>query len=125
MNEQLFYVGGRYRKTYYDAGGSLTHRPVNKGPPTAEYDDYRHVWRTPVDEARSYFDAAAILDDLGLCDLVESIVIHAQPVLDVGKQYSGRTQVRQAVAAAITALGIGLLALRNHYAAKASSQMAA
>jgi hypothetical protein len=44
-------------------------------------------------------------------------VIHGQPVIAVGKAYSHRNHKEQARAAATTALGIGLLALRNHYAA--------
>jgi hypothetical protein len=124
VNAQLYHHGQQYKRLYYNAGGNLTHRPVYAEPPASQYDEYRNVSRTPVDKSRPYFEAAKILDDLGLRELVEAIVIHGQPVIAVGKIYSHRRQKAQARCAAITALGIGLHALRNHYDAANAAMVA-
>jgi hypothetical protein len=114
MNAQLYHHGQQYKRLYRNAGGSLTHPPVYTEPSAGEFDSYRGVTRFPVDKSRPYFEAAKLLDDLGLRELVEAIVIHGKPVVEVGKVYSHRHQDQQARCAAITALGIGLQALRNH-----------
>jgi hypothetical protein len=112
VNTKLYYAGLRYKKSYFDAGGTLTAPPVYTA---SEYDEYRQVSRIP--KSRPYFEAAKILDDLGLRELVEAIVINGRPVVDTGKRYTyvDRNQTEQARAAATTALGIGLRVLRNHY----------
>jgi hypothetical protein len=115
VNTQLYYAGLRYRKSYSDAGGNSTAPPIYSGSLPPEYDPYRQVRRTSVDKSRPYFDAAKILDGLGLRELVESIVVRAEKVEEAGKRYRCRRHKEQGRCAAQTALGIGLRALRNHY----------
>jgi hypothetical protein len=115
MNDQLYYVGEKYRKQYYDAGGSSLSQPPAYKEPIGKFDEYRQVCRALVDKCLPYHEAAKVLDALELREIVEAIVVHGRPVVGVGKVYSGYATVLQARSAAITALSIGLIALRNHY----------
>jgi hypothetical protein len=116
VNEQLFYVGQRYAKSYDQAGRNSIQSPDYAKPMVScgSYDAYRDV---PI--------AAKLLKAVDLVELVEAIVIHGRPVVEVGKEYSGRKQDQQARSAAITALGIGLMILREHYRIPAHAALAA
>jgi hypothetical protein len=117
MNQQLYYVGLQYRKSYHDAGGtSLSQPPAYEKPVQRDsYSGYSEVRNLVVDKCLPYHEAAKVLDALEIREVVEAIVVHGRPLIGVGKEYSGRNQVQQARSAAITAMGIGLIALRNHY----------
>jgi hypothetical protein len=124
VNDQLFYIGQRYAKSYEQADRILIQTPEYAKP---MYDAFRDVPITeaPIDRSRPYYDAAKVLDALGVLEVVEAIVIHGRPVVEAGKQYTGRRQDQQARCAAITALGIGLLALRGLYCLPARADIAA
>jgi len=115
MNDELYYVGGKYRKSYYDAGGTCSSQPPAYRKPVDSYDEYRQVPIVPVDKCLPYHEAAKVLDALEIREVVEAIVVHSRPLVGVGKVYSGYTTDNQARCAAITALRLGLLALKNHY----------
>jgi len=123
VNTQLYEAGLKYKRSYFGAGGTLTTPPLFAEVVPA-YDSYRQVERIPVDRSRPYFDAAKILEGLGLRELVEAIVVRGEKVEEVGKQYRGCRHKEQGRCAAQTALGIGLLALRNHYATAAIEKAA-
>jgi hypothetical protein len=129
VNSQLFYIGQRYARSYEQAGRTSIQSPDYAKPMVSSggYDSYRDVpiAESRVDRSRLYYEAASALKTLGLVDLVEAIVIHGRPVVDVGKEYSGRKQDQQARSAAITALSIGLLVLREHYRTPVVTKMAA
>jgi hypothetical protein len=129
INSQLFYVGQRYVKSYEDAGRRSIQSADYAQPMVScgRYDSYRDVpiAESRVDRSRLYYDAASALKALGLVELVEAIVIQGRNVVEVGKEYSGRRQDQQARSAAITALGIGLLILREHYRIPARGNVAA
>jgi len=129
VNEQLFYVGQRYARSY-ELGGRLSIKSPDYAKPLVScgsYDSYRDVpiAESRVDRSRMYYEAASVLNALGLVELIEAIVIHGRPVVEVGKEYSGRRQDQQARSAAITALGIGLMILREHYRIPARGNVAA
>ena len=129
VNEQLFYVGQRYAKSYEQAGGNSIQSPDYAKPTVScgSYDAYRDVpiAESRVDKSRLYYEAAKALDAVDLVGLVEAIVIHGRAVVEVGKEYSGRKQDQQARSAAITALGIGLMILREHYRIPVPAKIAA
>jgi hypothetical protein len=129
VNEQLFYVGQRYARSYEQAGRVSNQSPDYAKPMVScgSYDAYRDVpiAESRIDRSRSYYEASKVLDVVGLRELVEAVVVHGRPVVDVGKEYSGRKQDQQARSSAITALGIGLLILREHYRIPARVQIAA
>lgn len=130
QNDQLFYVGQRYAESWEKAGRVSIQSPDYSKPMVScgSYDPYRDVpiAASRVDNSRPYYEAAKALAAIdGLCGLVEAIVIHGRPVVEAGKEFSGRNHNQQARSAAITALGIGLLILRNHYHRPASTKMAA
>jgi hypothetical protein len=129
VNEQLFYCGQRYAKSYERADRNSPQSPDYGKPMVScgSYDAYRDVPSAEkrIDNSRPYYEAAMALVPLGLRELVEAIVIHGRPVVEVGKEYSGRKQDQQARSAAITALGIGLLILREHYRDPARANVAA
>jgi len=129
VNEQLFYVGQRYARSYEQAGRNSIQPPDYAKPMVScgTYDAYRDapIAESRIDKSRPYYEAAKALDALGLLELVEAIVIHSRPVVEVGKEYSGRKQDQQARSAAITAMGIGLLILRDHYRIPMATRMVA
>jgi hypothetical protein len=115
MNQQLYYVGQQYRKNYYDAGGTCLSHPPAYEKPVDSYDEYRQVRKVLVDKCLPYHEAAKVLDALEIREVVEAIAVHGRLVVEAGREYSGRNHKGQARSAAITALGIGLMALKNHY----------
>jgi hypothetical protein len=125
-NAGLYYVGENYRKHYRDAGGTGLSEPPAYVKPVRydKYDLIRNVQPVLVDKCLPYRNAAKVLDALEIREVVEAIVVHGRPIVGVGKQYSGYKTKNQAQSAAITALRIGLIALRNHYDA-AKMEMAA
>jgi hypothetical protein len=129
INEQLFYVGQRYARSYEQAGRNSIQSPDYAKPMVScgSYDSYRDVpiAESRIDKSRPYYEAARVLDALELRGLVEAIVLHGRPVVEVGKEFTGRKQDQQARSAAITALGIGLMALRNHYRGSTALALAA
>jgi hypothetical protein len=129
VNEQLFYLGQRYARSYEQAGRNSIQSPDYAKPMVScgSYDSYRDVpiAESRIDRSRPYYEAATALDAVDLRELVEAIVLHGRPVVEVGKEYSGRKQDQQARSTAITALGIGLLVLRNHYRASSALALAA
>jgi hypothetical protein len=129
VNDQLFYIGQRYARSYEQAGRISIQSPDYAKPMVScgSYDAYRDVpiAQALIDRSRPYYDGAKALDALGLLEVVEAIVIHSRPVVEVGKEYTGRQQEQQARCAAITALGIGLLALRAQYCLPAHTDIAA
>jgi hypothetical protein len=129
VNEQLFYVGQRYARSYERAGRISIQSPDYAKPIVScgSYDSYRDVpiAESRIDRSRPYYEASKALATLGLLELVEAIVIHGRPVVEVGKEYSDRRQDQQARSAAITALGIGLLILREHYRIPARESVSA
>jgi hypothetical protein len=129
VNDQLYYIGQRYAKSYEQAGRVSIQSPDYGKPMVScgSYDAYRDVpiAESRIDRSRPYYDAAKALIALGVLEVVEGIVIHGRPVVEVGKAYSGRNQDQQARCSAITALGIGLLALRAHYCLPAREDTAA
>ena len=107
-----------------NTGDTITTRAVQvrSQPPTyvkpvrrAYYDEYKGVPTPLVDKCRPYHEAAKVLDALEIREVVEAIAVHGRPLVGVGEQYSGYATPHQARSAAITALRIGLIALRNHY----------
>jgi hypothetical protein len=115
-NDALYYVGEKYSKDYGAAGGTLLKQPPAYVKPLRRMnDEYRGVPTVLVDKCLSYHQAAQTLDALEIREVVEGIVVYGQQIVDVGKRYSGYSTTNQARAAAITAIRIGLIALKLHY----------
>jgi hypothetical protein len=116
MNDKLYYiVGAEYRRSYYAAGGTALSQPPPYVAPVQGYDEYREVPIVPTDKCLPYHEAAKVLDEFEIREVVEEIVVHGRPLGVVGKAYSDYATSVQAQAMAITVLRFGLIALRNHY----------
>jgi hypothetical protein len=116
MNDELYYVGEKYRRSFADAGGNYSSQPPAYTKPVRRVnDEYKGVPTVLVDKCLPYYEAAKVLDALEIREVVEAIVVHSRPLVGVGKVYSGYTTDNHARCAAITALRLGLFALKNHY----------
>jgi hypothetical protein len=125
MNNELKAVGERYRRSFFAAGGTDSSQPPAYVAPVQGYDAYRQIPIVPDDKALPYHEAANVLDALEIREVVEAIVVRDRQIVPVGEEYSRYATDPQARAAAITALRIGLIALRNHYSNAAKIEIAA
>jgi hypothetical protein len=125
MNDHLYFVGEKYKRSFADAGGTASSQPPPYVPPVQGYDAYRQIPIVPDDKALPYYEAANVLDALEIREVVEAIVVRDRQIVQVGEEYSRYATDPQARAAAITALRIGLIALRNHYYNAAKIEIAA
>jgi len=89
MNNQLYYVGLQYKRSYFIAGGTSLSKPPAYVKPVDGYDEYRQVRKVLVDKYKPYHEAAKVLDALEIREVVEAIAVHGRLVVEVGKQYSG------------------------------------
>lgn len=115
MNDHLHFVGEKYKRSFIAAGGTASSQPPPYVPPVQGYDAYRQIPIVPIDKCLPYHEAAKVLDALEIREVVEAIVVRDRQIVPVGAAYGGYATPAQAQAAAITAVRIGLIALRNHY----------